>query len=802
MLQMRDTAKERLREQAAASASQGGEVPVSTTATRSRFGATLDVLQRLSASYRRCYWKSGAEMLFPILFGHMTFASHRCWTVYVKKGVYLAAEAWRQVYGRAVRHAALRDGGGTILQYVRHGMDPYPMPRWKRIELSDGQNLYEGPNGELYEDLHAAYEHDIAAKAANTGVAQNRVALDFLQRFLKDSCSETEQREDNGTRFAVTTSTLEDWLHRGDHPILAPMSLLVYAMWVFRVEKPRWCPGATPAPRFIDIDFATEYALRTTHRQRLATEFRVPLWEGFSMPSSNVDSETAALYKQLLLRPLSVPCGEAPADQRLVEAFTPLCSPGTEGAGLGGCPDGARAFTHNWLRYSEDQEVEARRGFGRFLLRYEWPSLWETAEVQTVLHGMWTPARADAEPDDLGGADAGLLDPVHCHDRGKPRATVAQYTALLCVEVAANLEGLARARLEKRPRQYQSDASVHQAYMRATSGGGETAGGEAGLDFEGSGDAPQTARQHFERIPWGITNEEAMRKALCFGYRIRLTPFAKELMELKCMEWAKTSEAAAAGDQGHDCSWMANYHGLHLHGTDAQLELLGKQAERLDVSHEEDDMDIAADSGPPPPETLRHARTACFADQEVYKTPGAYIMDLVQQLPDHAKLTRGQTLFMLKFADICDQVWKEERENTPPRDRRVHHILLLGQGGSGKTHVVQNLVFKAVAFIWPPTSSQEPTLMVVATSNAQAKNISTVDVKARTLHNASGMRVQQLVNQKMRPGNKQAHLTRLWNSVRVLVIEEISMVAAASYNMLDYRSMCGRISPPPFPPVL
>ena len=36
------------------------------------FGQTLEVLKRLSASYRRCYWKSGSEMLFPIMFGHMT----------------------------------------------------------------------------------------------------------------------------------------------------------------------------------------------------------------------------------------------------------------------------------------------------------------------------------------------------------------------------------------------------------------------------------------------------------------------------------------------------------------------------------------------------------------------------------------------------------------------------------------------------------------------------------------------------------------------------------------------------------
>ncbi len=44
----------------------------------------------------------------------------------------------------------------------------------------------------------------------------------------------------------------------------------------------------------------------------------------------------------------------------------------------------------------------------------------------------------------------------------------------------------------------------------------------------------------------------------------------------------------------------------------------------------------------------------------------------------------------------------------------------------------------------------------------------------------------------MRPGDKAASLEKLWRSVRVLVIEEISMVSAANYNMLDFRAMYGR----------
>ena len=145
---------------------------------------------------------------------------------------------------------------------------------------------------------------------------------------------------------------------------------------------------------------------------------------------------------------------------------------------------------------------------------------------------------------------------------------------------------------------------------------------------------------------------------------------------------------------------------------------------------------------------------------------------------------------MAEFAKACDCAWEDQ--NKPPKERGIHHLLLLGQGGSGKTHVMQKLVFDVVGFIWPPPSPDEPTMHVVAFSNAQAKNISTEFLKTRTIHNACCMRVQRLENPKMRPGNKQKSLTRLWDKCMVLVIEEISMVSAPLYNMLDFRSMYGR----------
>ena len=89
-----------------------------------------------------------------------------------------------------------------------------------------------------------------------------------------------------------------------------------------------------------------------------------------------------------------------------------------------------------------------------------------------------------------------------------------QYAALVGRLVAQNLEGLARARMEHRPRQYQSDAAVHQAYLRMT------AGGDGPSDGEGAGDAaddppaaPQLKMGTFEELPLlGMTSSEDLRK--------------------------------------------------------------------------------------------------------------------------------------------------------------------------------------------------------------------------------------------------------------------------------------------------
>jgi len=144
-------------------------------------------------------------------------------------------------------------------------------------------------------------------------------------------------------------------------------------------------------------------------------------------------------------------------------------------------------------------------------------------------------------------------DPPHCHDRGKPRATVQQYTSLIGVDVAVNLEAVARARLEKRPRQYQSDAEVHQAYVQVTTGGGGVLDGQDAGEADPTTDGVAPAKGYFEPLPWGITSREDMQKILDFGHRVRLLPLVRELLSLPSMKLDALDPTDAQVLHGGEC---------------------------------------------------------------------------------------------------------------------------------------------------------------------------------------------------------------------------------------------------------
>ena len=118
-------------------------------------------------------------------------------------------------------------------------MDPFPLQGWHWVDV-DGERLLENTIGQRCATAVEAYDYEFADIRSGDSDKDSRAQLTFLQQFLNQCCTEsitlTEEDEESKVRQIVTTSPLEDWLWRGDDPILKDMNWYVYSMWVFRVE--------------------------------------------------------------------------------------------------------------------------------------------------------------------------------------------------------------------------------------------------------------------------------------------------------------------------------------------------------------------------------------------------------------------------------------------------------------------------------------------------------------------------------------------------------------------------------------
>ena len=380
-----------------------------------------------------------------------------------------------------------------------------------------------------------------------------------------------------------------------------------------------------------------------------------------------------------------------------------------------------------------------------------------------LLYSKYTQS-VDEEEEQKEEDAAGVEEKID-HDARKDRATVAQYSALVRDEVAQNLKGLARARLEKHAKPTETNAKINEAYIKMTSGGGtvdDFDGDEHDAYTESAGAAPV---HMFPPVRWDFSSQEEMLALMKFEKKGRIAPLAKDLLALLFMSGEINADAVLPNNILHrDLAYTA----LAEQTIAVHQELIDKQTRGLEINTDEADIE-QSDDQVKQPKLFDFPDDVCFATQNVYETPSQLIRAMVEALPATQTLTRDQLLFVMGFAAACDEAWEDMEQ--PPARRRVHHMILLGQGGSVKTHVVKHIIFTALLFIWP-SSHNAPTLQVVAMSNAQAKNISSSQVKARTVHNACGMRVQRLVNPAMRPGGKLEGLTRTWDQCKILVIEE------------------------------
>jgi len=473
----------------------------------------------------------------------------------------------------------------------------------------------------------------------------------------------------------------------------------------------------------------------------------------------------------------------------------------------------------------EKHAAEARR---KRLKVADYPSFWDTIEVQQELQAA-TRRHSDACTE---GTEGGCpSDPVISTERaehGGPsdpvinihRPSVQEYFAAEFFKIDANFSGIAAAQCGKPKRQIDEDRHILEEPVARSDDHDAGAGGQAQVDANDEratlGMADLTANLHIKHR----FNDETLTKIIQFQMRERYTRFTKELREMSFM---KNGSLPTASDlaESEMCrrKLKAEVHdkfGGDLNHTDLGLarllpsdvkDFMLQQRKAFDLTssapkeHDPSDDDVPPDPSAPAQANLE--AKAYFEPDGRWQRPSDYIAHLASEfeagnttLPGKKKkkkkLSRGQVLFLIGFADACNKVWQQECDDTPMEDRQEFTFLLMGQGGSGKTAIVQEIVLPAVDIIFPPEQPQGSSSIIVCSSWAQAQNISTAVHKAVSCHNATLMRVQSYRNSDMLPEAKKTALEAKLSPKRLLVIEEVSMISPALYNMLLYRFYHGR----------
>jgi hypothetical protein len=707
-----------------------------------------------------------------------------------------------------------------------------------RAEERNGTTFYLGPRGEVCDTIQYAAE-TFKRECEGEGQSQ-RATLRVLNKIVQDlkegereeqapapvSAGAPAAEEKAGTAHYFTLSQLDDWLHRGTHAIVRNMNLYTYSMWVFRVElTPFYGADASgqqaKRPRFIDIPFDESYPPRTTWVQRLATEPRVPMLEGMQFVTAAQDPETHFMLKSIILRPLNIVPAEGEChtrQQRTLETYRQLCTaPPDEPAwpALGSGPDTPGPFQRGFTSFFATQLILAEAATRETLRapRPRWPSLWETAEVQKRLAGL---ARSELPQ--------ALTEPCdESEEHAVPqqsRMTVQEYNAFVAVHVSANFDGIANARTEKPKRQIDADCQVAEAPVAREGGGND---GSADVQVEG---AEERARLGLGMMGQNVRiaqrlDADTLDRVLRFETKERRTAYSKELCSLPLMSEGdlpapSPNEAGRKRQEKLRDEVLLPYGGDRAGGvgglaalSDVLKDVITAQQQHFKTAAgpeagAESDTDVPPDpevprASPPPADDL----PAFFAPCDRWRLPSDFVAYQAQRFEDglttppgkkfkKKKLSFDQVLFLAQFAAACNAVWDDTNNGVAVSQRRRFTLLLMGQGGSGKTAVVQEIVLPTMDFLFPPESDGRRSSLIACASWAQAENISTTAHKAVSCHNAASMRVQSLRNTDMLPGNRLPSLERRWGHLILTILEEVGMISPALFNMLLYRSFHGR----------
>ena len=363
---------------------------------------------------------------------------------------------------------------------------------------------------------------------------------------------------------------------------------------------------------------------------------------------------------------------------------------------------------------------------------------------------------------------------------------------MMTLRVASNYDCIAAANSMKPKRHIDEDRAVEEAplYVEGEEhdlgGDRQTEGAEARA-WLGFGSLGQNT--HIGHRLAGADLEEVLN----FETRERNTKFYKELKKLPLMRDGKLplplEDDAVRERTKLQREVLQPCDGGKERGQGRRLELTGelrevaeafrkhfKQKDGKAIPEEDSELDV-----PEPDAIVDAARPstdlpAFFAPDDRWRRPSDFVCFMARQFeagltgkkrppgadPILKELTEDQVFVLVMFAYACNCVWEDEQNDVPMNRRRCFDMLIMGQGGSGKTAIVQEIVLPVIDFLFPPDAESNPpeTSLVVCASWAQADNISIDKHKAVSCHSAGMVRVESMRNADMAAGEKLSALER------------------------------------------
>lgn len=397
--------------------------------------------------------KSGSELVFPMMYDHMSFATHRTWEVNLRVAYAKTLNSWEKYFDGSLRalrkpESELAQAIGFVLPTSMTGKErelppgwlllPAPQPLASEIEDMDG-HIYISPQGCRFTSLAAALQH-----------AKKRGSMDHLA-----SRAHTLKHEGLDASNSVTvqfTSNHEDYMHRCQSDLLAPLPAYVYNMWVYTANKKT--DQDPHRDMYLDIPFSSDYRAKQAIKiQRLSIVPRVPEISGISVPSPDIDPHKNCLVKLLLFKPYNA-LDEMDDQGNPLDPyqclFTDSNAPGKRCKKDPDC-NPYDAFVSAWQHYWTSEVLpHASAADAKIAMQKNFPTIWETAEVCNHIATLAAKTRVT-----LQAKLAARLE----RDSAS-RLTLPEYCAYIVRKIAANLDAYARAKSAPRTKSYAIDADA------------------------------------------------------------------------------------------------------------------------------------------------------------------------------------------------------------------------------------------------------------------------------------------------------------------------------------------------------